>query len=193
MQRVMFSAVPLAFAAAMSLSAQSSHQSTPWVSVGGGWAVTFAQDQAYTSSPANVEQIALGWKLRQMRLTTEAVFVQSRFGDAESCVPRLQGGVRVICPQIYDLVGGAILFPAEQPAADGIPQRFAFSGGLGVYSVRPPKTGSRLAPALQVDLDMALVRRPPMDILLGVKAIAMPKVRGDFLFAMPLTMGFRFW
>lgn len=175
------------FFLALTLGCRLSAQSSPWLSIGGGFALNAAQDKSYTSSPANAEHVALTWMVRRRRVTTEAMFVQSRFGDADTC-----DFITRPCPQIFGLAGGAMLLPFGALNADGTPQRFGAAIGAGMYSVRPPKTGSRIAPALQADFDLALVQLPHMDFLvLGIKAIVLPSVRGDLLIATPATIGVR--
>jgi hypothetical protein len=175
------------FCLALTLGRPLFAQSSPWLSIGGGLGVNAAQDKSYTSSTANAEHVALTWTLGGRRLTTEATLIQSRYGDADTCTL-----ITRPCPQIYGLAGGAILLPFGALNADGTPQRLGAAIGAGMYSVRPPKTGNRLAPALQADFDLTLVQQPHMDFLvLGIKAIVLPSVRGDLLIATPVTIGIR--
>jgi hypothetical protein len=46
---------------------------------------------------------------------------------------------------------------------------------------------------LQGDLDVAIIRSDHVDILAGLKAIVLPRVRDDFLVATPFTLGLRLW
>jgi len=170
------------------IAGQSPDQPRPWVSAGGGWALHLANDRSYTFSVAHVEDLVIGWKIAGHSLATETLFAESTYGDADTCT-----SVTRPCPQIYGLAGGAILFQLDHPAADGTPPRVAIFEGLGIYSVRAPKTGNHTAPALQTDIDMAILREDHFDVVLGIKWIVMPKVRGDFLSAVPFTAGLRLW
>lgn len=164
----------------------SRSQTNPQLSFGAGVALEAAQDQSYTGSSGIVEHVAVGWRALGTRITTQAVFVQTQFGDADTCttVPRP-------CPQVYGLIGGAVLLPLDGSGDRAMPERFGASAGVGAYVVRTSKRGDRLAPALQADLDLVIARYEHADLDLGVMAIVLPKVRDDFLFAVPASIGIR--
>lgn len=163
-------------------------QASPSFSAGGGWAVALAQENSYASSIAKVAHISFTAEVRGLPLTTEALFVQTVYGDANVC-----DIVSRPCPQAYSVAGGAILARSERTRANGTPPRVGFAGGLGVYLVRSPKTSNRVGAGVQGDVDMVLVRQGHVDIVLAAKALIMPRVRQDVLGALPLTLGLRWW